>query len=113
MLTGKGVVIIMIDVNKNTFNAEVLLVTDKPVLVDFWASSCPPCRILSPLFEKWSQNHPEAKFVKVNIDDDHSLAVEYSVHAIPTVLLFKNGVIVQRWVGIPSESAIVEVLAKK
>ena len=72
------------------FGEEVLR-SDKPVLVDFWASWCGPCRMLAPSVAKLAEEHPEIKVGKVNVDEEPALASYYSVSAIPTIYLFVNG----------------------
>ena len=85
-------------VNQDNFEQEVLN-SDKPVVADFWATWCGPCRMLSPLVEAASEAHPEIKFVKINVDDCMELAMAYRISAIPALKLFKNGVAVKESVG--------------
>ncbi len=81
----------MVVITKENFR-EVVLNSDKPVLVDFWADWCPPCRALMPTMEKLAEKH-EGKIVmgKVDIDSQEELAREYNVHTIPRLIYFKNG----------------------
>ncbi|MDQ2871870.1 MAG: thioredoxin [Candidatus Eremiobacteraeota bacterium] len=100
------------DVSQSTFHAEVLH-NDQPVLVDFWAPWCGPCKMLSPVVEKIAaSNVGKAKFVKLNTDDNPSLAGEYQVSGIPCLILFKGGKPVDRIVGYVSEQTIASMLSK-
>lgn len=72
------------------FNAEVLE-SKVPVVVDFWAEWCGPCRMMAPVLEEISEEREDIKVAKLNVDDEENLANEYNVSAIPTVILFKDG----------------------
>lgn len=85
-------------VNQDNFEQEVLN-SDKPVVADFWATWCGPCRMLSPLVEEASEAHPEIKFVKINVDENMELAMAYRISAIPALKLFKGGEAVKESVG--------------
>ena len=93
-----------LEITKNNFNAEVLL-SDKPVLVDFWASLCGPCRMLSPVVAEIAEEHAaDLKVGKINVDEQPELAAQFGVSSIPTVILFKNGEPVRGSVGyVPKE----------
>ena len=85
---------------------ESVLQSDKPVLVDFWASWCGPCRMLSPVIEQL-HNEFEGKALigKVNVDNNQQVSAEYGIRSIPTVLIFKNGEVVDKIVGVsPKEN---------
>jgi len=100
------------DVSQTSFSSEVLG-SDKPVLVDFWAAWCGPCKMLAPVVEKVATAHDgKAKFVKLNTDENPSLAAEYQVSGIPCLILFKGGKPVDRIVGYVSESTISSMLSK-
>ena len=79
-----------ITLNKENFENEVLK-SDKPVLVDFWADWCGPCKMLAPTIEQIADENDSIKVGKVNVDDEGELAQKYGIVSIPTVILFKNG----------------------
>ena len=100
------------DVSQSTFQSEVLA-SDKPVLVDFWAPWCGPCKMLAPVVEKIAgQTGDRAKFVKLNTDENPSLAGQFGVSGIPCLILFKGGQAVDRIVGFVPEAHIRSMLDK-
>lgn len=100
------------DVTEHTFKDEVLA-SDKPVLVDFWAPWCGPCKMLAPVVEKVAQGHTgRVKFLKLNTDLNPHLAGQYHVSGIPCLILFKGGEAVDRIVGFVQEKAISAMLEK-
>jgi len=100
------------DVSQATFDQEVLG-AQQPVLVDFWAPWCGPCKMLSPVVERVASSHAgQAKFVKLNTDDNPNVAGRYGVSGIPCLVLFKGGQEVDRIVGYVSEQTIKSMLGK-
>ena len=89
-------------------NFKEFLLSDKPVMVDFWATWCPPCKALTPILEQISKDMPDIAIGKVNIEEAVDLADRYKVSAIPTLVFFKNGEEVKRLLGLQSEDAIKE-----
>ena len=87
-----------ISVNKNNFNQEVLN-SDKPVLMDFWAPWCGPCRMVVPLVEEIAKERSDIKVVKINVDEEQELAMQFGVMSIPTLVVMKNGKVVNQATG--------------
>lgn len=99
----------VVSVNQSNFSSEVLS-SANPVLVDFWAPWCGPCRMLSPVLEEVAAQHPEIKICKVNVDEEPLLAQQYRVMSIPTLILFRGGEAVAKRVGLQPQSAIEAML---
>ncbi|MEG1461096.1 MAG: thioredoxin [Oscillospiraceae bacterium] len=98
----------VITVTKQNFDAEVIS-SDKPVLVDFWASWCGPCRMLSPLVDEISDERSDIKVCKINVDEEGELAERFSVMSIPTLLVFEGGAVKNKSVGALPKKAILEL----
>ena len=96
-------------VTQDTFEAEVLK-SDVPVLVDFWATSCGPCKMLSPLVAEIAAEADGFKVVSIDVDEAQELAMKYSVSAIPTLLAFKGGEVVNRSVGFIPKAQILALV---
>ena len=100
------------EVSDSSFESDVLK-SDRPVLVDFWAAWCAPCRMLAPTVEAVADKYAStARVVKLNVDDNPSVSQRYGIKGIPTLILFKNGREEERVVGATSESAISRMLDK-
>ena len=99
----------VITITKENFEQEVLR-SDKPVLLDFWASWCGPCRMLSPIVDEVAEERTAVKVGKVNVDQQPELAGEFGVMSIPTLLVFENGKLVRQAVGARPKAAVLDLL---
>ncbi|MGI6030104.1 MAG: thioredoxin [Eubacteriales bacterium] len=99
----------VIHVTKENFEQEVLQ-SDKPVLVDFWATWCGPCRMVAPVVEQIAEEHPEYKVCKIDVDEQNELAVQFRVMSIPTLMVFKNGKLERSTVGAQGKESILALL---
>lgn len=96
-------------INKDNFENEVLK-SDKIVLLDFWASWCGPCRMVSPIIDEIAAEHPEIKVGKVNVDEEPELATAFKVMSIPSLFVIKDGQVVNSSAGAKPKNQILEML---
>jgi thioredoxin 1 len=107
-MAGKNVVVF----TDQNFESEVLK-SDKPVLVDFWAEWCGPCRLIAPSVEALAEEYASrAKVGKLNVDENQSVTARYRIQGIPTLLVFKNGEVQEQYVGVTSKDVIVKMLER-
>ncbi|MCI8801286.1 thioredoxin [Acetatifactor muris] len=99
----------VIKVDKNNFQSEVMN-SDKPVLVDFWAPWCGPCRMVGPVVEEIAGERSDIKVCKVNVDEQPELAGQFGIMSIPTLMVIKGGKIVAQAMGARPKSAILAML---
>lgn len=99
----------VITITNNNFQSEVVN-SDKPVLLDFWASWCAPCRMLSPVVDEIANERGDIKVGKVNVDEEPELAGKFGVMSIPTLVVMKNGKIVNQSVGVRPKAQILAML---
>ena len=99
-------------VTDSTFDTEVLM-SDKPVVVDFWAEWCGPCRMVSPILEELSAEHGDkVSFVKLNVDENPQVAASYRITSIPTLNVYSGGEVVKQIIGAKPKSAILGDLSE-
>ena len=99
----------VIKITQDNFEAEVLK-SDKPVLLDFWATWCMPCQMLSPVIDQIADEQPSIKVGKVNIDEEPGLAASFGVMSIPTLVVMKDGKVTAQSVGARPKSQILAML---
>lgn len=101
----------VINITKENFQSEVLS-SDKPVLLDFWAAWCGPCRMLSPTVDALAEELDDVKVGKVNVDEQPDLAAQFGIMSIPTLVVMKDGKPVNKSLGVQPKGAILKMLGK-
>lgn len=101
----------VITISKDNFETEIMN-SDKPVLMDFWASWCGPCKMISPIIDEIAEEESDIKVGKVNVDEQPDLAQEFGVMSIPALIVMKDGKITNQSVGAKSKKAILDMLAE-
>ena len=99
----------IVKVTKENFEAEVIK-SEIPVLIDFWAAWCMPCKMVSPIIDEIAKEAKDVKVCKVNVDEQPELAMRFNVMSIPTIVVIKNGVVFQSLAGVRPKSAILHML---
>ena len=99
----------VIEITKANFEEEVMK-SERPVLLDFWAPWCGPCRMLSPIVDEVAEEHPEIKVGKVNVDEEEELAVRFDVMSIPALFVIKNGEVVNQSLGAIPKAQVVALI---
>ena len=98
-----------VKIHKNNFQEEVIH-SDKPVLLDFWASWCGPCRMVAPILDQIAEERPDVKVCKINVDEEPELASQFAIMSIPTLMVVKNGQVVNKALGARPKDAILDML---
>lgn len=99
----------VLHINQENFREEVIK-SEKPVLLDFWAPWCGPCRMLSPVLDEIASRRPDVKVCKINVDEEHDLASAYKVFSIPTLMMVHQGKVEDKMVGARPKNQILAML---
>lgn len=99
----------VLNIHSENFENEVMR-SEKPVLLDFWASWCGPCRMVGPIVDEIAEERTDIKVGKVNVDEQQKLAAKFEIMSIPTLVVMKDGKVIQRSVGAKNKNEILEML---
>ena len=99
----------VLNINKDNFSKEVLN-SEKPVLLDFWAPWCGPCRMVGPILEEIARERPDVKVCKVNVDEEFDLAGQYKIFSIPTLMVLKDGIVEDKVTGARPKKQLLAML---
>ena len=100
-----------LNISIDNFTEEVIN-SQRPVLIDFWASWCGPCKMLAPVIDEIANEKDDFKFVKINVDEEEELAMKYDIKSIPTLVIIKNGTEVNRISGFMTKTNILQFLGE-
>lgn len=101
----------VLEITVENFEQEVLR-SDKPVLIDFWATWCGPCRMMGPVVDEFAEEHPEIKVGKVNVDEQMPLAAAFGIESIPTLVAIKDGKAVDLLIGVRGKEDLAALFAE-
>lgn len=101
----------IIKITGENYESEVMQ-SDRPVLIDFWTDWCGPCQMLTPIMEEVADELSDIKVCKINVDEENSLAMQYGVMSIPTLLFVKDGKVIDTSVGLSSKAEILDMIRK-